>query len=146
MRDGGPAMGAPEIVTRLRTAYQRWHDTRGRSTPEWLEMMADDVKLRSVSDGVERMEFSAPRNGKSELLDYFAALAADWEMLYHLVDEIISDGDNVVVFGRCGYRHRRTGKTVESPLIHRWRFRDGLVAEFYEFYDTAKGLAAATPD
>lgn len=139
-------MGMPEIVVKLREGYQRWHDTRGQSVAEWIAMMADDVKLRSVSDGVEKMEFSAPRNGKEDALGYFTALAADWEMLYHAVDDFHTDGDTVVVFGRCSFRHRRTGKTVETPLIHRWRFRDGLVAEYYEYYDTAKGIAAATPD
>jgi ketosteroid isomerase-like protein len=139
-------MAVPEIVETLRAAYRRWNDTRGQSVTEWFAMMADDVKLRSVADGAEGMEFSAPRDGKAALEGYFAALAADWEMVYHAADQFLADGDMIVVFGRCAFKHRRTGKTAETPLIHRWLFRDGLVAEFYEYYDTARAFAAATPD
>ena len=109
-------------------------------------MVADDVKMRSVADGAEKMEFSAPRDGKAALAGYFAALAADWELVYYKADEFLTDGDTVVVFGRCAFKHRRTGKTAETPLIHRWRFRGDLAVECYEYYDTAKAFAAATPD
>jgi hypothetical protein len=139
-------MSARDQVEKLRRAYQRWHDTRGQSVAEWIDLMADDFKLRSVADGVEKLEFSAPRNGKDAARGYFTALHADWEMVYHTADDFIADGDTVVVFGRCAFRHRRTGKTAETPIIHRWRFRDGKAAEFYEYYDTAKAFAAATPD
>jgi hypothetical protein len=35
---------------------------------------------------------------------------------------------------------------VETPVVHRWRFRGQEAIEYSEFYDTAKALAAATPD
>ena len=56
-------MPSPELIAKLRTAYQQWHDTRGASTAALLELMAEDVQLRSIADGVEKMEFSAPRSG-----------------------------------------------------------------------------------
>jgi len=139
-------MPAPELIAKLKSAYQQWHDTRGASTATWLELMAEDVQVRSIADGVERMEFSAPRSGRAALAGYFAALFADWEMIEFTADEFVIDGDRVVVFGRASFRHRGTGKAVETPVIHRWRFRGREVVEYSEFYDTAKALAAATPD
>src|SRR5262245_60585938 len=139
-------MPAPVPIDKLRSAYRRWHDTRGQSADDWLEFMADDVRVRSLADGAAGMEFSAPRTGKAALAGYFSSLHAGWEMLYYAADEFVADGDRVVVFGRCAFRNRRTGKTAETPVIHRWRFRDGLAVEFSEFYDTARAFAAATPD
>jgi ketosteroid isomerase-like protein len=135
-----------ETLAKLKAAYKKWHDTRGQSAEDWVEMMADDVKLRSVADGADGMKFSAPRDGKEAARGYFAALGDEWEMVYHHADEFLVDGDRVAVFGRCAFRHRGTGKVAESFLNHRWRFRAGLVVEYAEFYDTARAFAAATPD
>ena len=91
------------------------------------------------------MEFSAPRGGKAEFAAYFKAIARDWEMLDHTADEFVVEGDRVAVMGRCAWRHRGTGKAVASPMAQFWRFRDGKVIEFFEFYDTAKAMAATRP-
>lgn len=138
-------MGTANHVEKLRPAYQAWHDTKGGSTEVWVALMADDIVLRSVADGAPGMEFSAPRHGKAAVGGYFAGLKADWEMVYHTADQFLADGDWVVVVGRCAFKHLRTGKTAETPIIHRVLFRDGLIVEFHEYYDTATAFAAATP-
>jgi ketosteroid isomerase-like protein len=86
------------------------------------------------------------RRGRAELEHYFAAIAKDWEMIHYAAEEFISEGDRVVMVGRCAWRHRTTGKEVQSPLAHVWRFRDGKAVEYFEFYDTAKAFAAARAD
>src|SRR5262249_37062194 len=132
-------------VERLRTAYQVWHDTRGASVAAWMELLADDVVMKSVADGAPGMEFSAPRRTPPDVGAYSAGLARDWEMLYYAAEEFIAEGDRVVMVGRGKWRFRRTGKEVESPIINVWRFRDGKAIEFFEFYDTAKAFAATQP-
>ena len=139
-------MVTSELMVKLRAAYREWHDSRGASGAKWLALMADDVEVRSAADGGPGMEFSAPRKGKAAMAGYFSALAADWEMIHYTTDEFLVDGDRVVVFGHCAYRNRRTGKTAETVVVNRWRFRDGLAVEYFELYDTAKAFAAATPD
>ena len=130
---------------KLRQAYQVWHDTRGANGSVWLDLFADDVVLRSLADGASGMKFSAPRTGKAAAEHYLAELAREWEMEYFKTDDFIADGDRVAVVGRCAWRYRDTGKTAESPVVTIWRFRDGKVVEFMEFYDTAKAFAAARP-
>lgn len=44
------------------------------------------------------------------------------------------------------FRHRKTGKVAESPKADVFRFRDGLIVEFAEFFDTARALADTHPD
>jgi ketosteroid isomerase-like protein len=133
-------------VDKLRRAYQSWHDTRGGSVSEWLNLLADDVVIHSLAGGAPGMEFSTTRRGRAEAEHYFAGLRDDWEMIYYAADEFIADGDRVAMLGRCAWRSRKTGKTAESPTAHFWRFRAGLVVEFREFYDTAAALAAVRPD
>ena len=139
-------MNTTAPVEKLLQAFQRWHDTRGKNVAEWVDLMADDVEMRSVADGAPGMTFSAPRKGKAAAHGYFAALDAEWEMLHYTVHDLIADGDRVAVFGVCAYRNRKTGKTAETHVANRWRFRDGLAVEFFELYDTARAFAAASPD
>jgi len=136
----------PELMDKLRAAYDHWHQTRGAGFSAWIDLMADDFVLRSIGDGAPAMEFSALRRGKEAVHGYFSSLAADWEMIHFTHEDFVVDGDQVVAFGNCAYRHRKTGKVAESPTIHRWRFRDGLAVELFEYYDTAKAFAAAIPD
>jgi ketosteroid isomerase-like protein len=42
--------------------------------------------------------------------------------------------------------YRKTGIVVESPKADVFRFRDGLIVEFFEFFDTARALAATRSD
>jgi ketosteroid isomerase-like protein len=66
-------------------------------------------------------------------------------MLFDHANEFVAEGDRVVMIGRCGWRHKKTGKEVETPVFAYWNFRDGKVAEYFEFYDTAKAFAATRP-
>jgi ketosteroid isomerase-like protein len=134
------------IVDRLRNAYEMWRDTRGGSVHVWLELLADDVVLRSLADGSVGMEFSAPRRGRPEAEQYFVDVNRDWEMLSFEIDQYISEGDRIATLGTCAWRCRATGKAVKTPIAHFWRFKDEKAIEYIEFYDTAKALAATQPD
>jgi ketosteroid isomerase-like protein len=133
-------------VAELRAAYQLWNDTRGGSADHWLGLMADDVNTRSVSDGAPPMEFTRAKSGKAQMAEYFAGLAADWEMIHFTPGEFIAAGDRVVVLSAVAFRFRKTGKVAESPKADVFRFRDGKIVEFVEFFDTARAFAAAQPD
>jgi uncharacterized protein len=138
--------GPLDNVGKLRRAYQLWHDTRGSSAQHWLDLMADNVRMRSLTAGAPGMDFTKANHGKAEAAQYFAGLSADWEMIHFTPAEFIAQGDRVVVLSTCAFRHRKTGKVAESPKADVFRFRDGRIVEFFEFFDTARALAATSPD
>src|SRR5262245_33826999 len=117
------------VVEKLRRAYQTWHDTRGASVSAWLELLAEAVVVRPLAGGTAGMEFSAARRGRAGAEEYFSSLRDDWEMIYYTTEELIAEGDRVAMLGRCAWRHRKTGKTAESPIAAFWRFRGGLAVE-----------------
>jgi ketosteroid isomerase-like protein len=119
-----------------------WNDSRADSMGHWLELIADEVEWRSLADGAPGMDFAGCCNCKDEVLSYFEKLGADWEMLHYTVGEFIAQGDRVVMVGTCGWRHRGTGKGIESPKVDVIRMKDGKIVGFHEFYDTAKAIAA----
>ena len=59
---------------------------------------------------------------------------------------MVGDGDTVVWIGRCSWRNRHDGKTVDSPKVDIWTFRNGKAVRFFEMFDSlafarATGLA-----
>jgi ketosteroid isomerase-like protein len=131
-------------VGRLRKAYQSWNDTRGESMAEWMNLMDDSIVFRSLAGGAPGMEFTLDCHGKQDLLRYFGGLKNDWEMIHYTPEEFINDGDRVVVISRCEWKNRKTNKSVDTPKCDIFHFRNGKIVDFYEFYDTARCLAAAT--
>jgi uncharacterized protein len=132
-------------VAILRDAYRRWSDQKGQDLNAMMDIVADDVSLRSLADGAPDVGFTKRRSGKAEVLGYLQGLTSGWEMLSFDVDEYVAQGDRVVAIGRTAWRNKKTGKVADTPKIDLWRFRNGKAVEFAEFYDTANVLAAAQP-
>lgn len=128
----------------VRRVYERWQDSKGADIDCWLELMADEVELRSVGDGVAGLEFSSPRRSHREVREYLTGLVKDWQMLDYSVNELIDSGNRVVMLGHVKWRHRGTGKTFSSPKADFIEMRDGRIVGFIEFFDTAKAIAAAS--
>jgi ketosteroid isomerase-like protein len=139
-------MGTPaQNVATLREAYRLWHETKGGSVKVWLDLMADDVKVRSLAAGGPAAPFTSAHNSKEQFERYFEGLLAEWQMIHYTTGQFIAEGDRVAMLGSTAWRNRKTGREVDTPKADFWTFRDGKVVEFYELYDTAALVAAAQP-
>jgi ketosteroid isomerase-like protein len=132
-------------LAKLKDAYRQWHETRGRSVKVWLDLVADDVKVRSLAAGAPAAPFTGAINSKQQFQRYFDGLLADWEMINYKTGLFIAEGEHVAMLGSTAWRHRKTGREVDTPKADFWTFRDGKVVEFHELYDTAALIAAAQP-
>jgi uncharacterized protein len=133
-------------VEMLKDAYARWRDSKGEHSDHWLAIVDDNIKFGSLAQGAPRVDFLTAYNSRDALAHYFKGILDDWEMVHFSADEYVAQGDAVVMRGMMAWRHKKTGKTVETPKVDFWRFRDGKAVEFYEYYDTARVIAAAHPD
>jgi len=59
-------------------------------------------------------------------------------------EEILASGDTVVVIGRYGGQHHKTGKSMEVAAVHVYDVRDGKVWRFRMIADTKPMWDAAT--
>ena len=134
----------PHVIA-LREAYRRWRETKGGCADEILALFDVKVEMRSVLPPEIPSGLAGVHRTKAEAADYFAALAVEWEMLDYTVDQFITDGeygDEVVMIGRCAWRHRASGNVVESPKVDIWHFEFGKVTRFTEMFDSL-GFARA---
>ena len=127
----------------LKEAYKLWHETKGGSVDHWMGMVSDDIRFGSIARGAPPLAFTQPVSNKQALRGYFDGLLADFAMIHYTIENYVAEGD--IVFVRCttSWRAKKTGRAFETPKADFWRFRDGKVVEFYEFYDTAQVMAAA---
>jgi uncharacterized protein len=137
--------GASDNVDMLKQAYAYWENSRGLKADRWMDLCDDDIQFGSLAQGAARVHFLTAYDNRQALANYFAGITADWEMVHFTVGEFVAQDDKVVMRGTMAWRNKHTGKTVETPKVDFWRFRDGKAVEFYEYYDTARVLAAANP-
>ena len=120
----------------LEKVYARWNETKGGAVDEVLELMDDRIEMRSVLSQDMASDIAGFHRTKQQAADYFAALSRDWEMIYFGADQFIADEDDVVMVGRCAWRHRETGAEVDTPKIDIWHFENGKATRFFEMFDS----------
>lgn len=130
----------------LEDLYRCWHETRGGCVEKVIDFCDDNISFGSLAEGADPAAFTARVNGKQDLHNYFDGLTKQWSMEHYTVHNMIAEGDRVVVIATTAWTNKATGKPVETPKVDVWRFKDGRAVDFYEYFDTARMFAAATPD
>ncbi|HEV2818650.1 MAG TPA: nuclear transport factor 2 family protein [Allosphingosinicella sp.] len=129
-------------ASRLRQAYRAWSESKG-ADHGWLDLLADDVEMRSVLAPELPDDFAAPpRRGKAAAMEYVQTLGRDWEMIHFTPERFIDGGDDVVMVGSCAWRNRATGRIVDTPKVDVWHFEGGRAVSFLEMFDSLAFMRA----
>jgi ketosteroid isomerase-like protein len=72
------------------------------------------------------------------LTGLFARLAGEWDGFAAVPHEIIDGGETVAVLGRYSGAYKATGVKIDAPFVHVFRFKEGKVASFQQYTDTAQ--------
>lgn len=123
-------------INQVADAYRTWRESRGSNVDEVIDMMADEIEMRSVLDPGLPDDLAADRKTREEARQYFEVLSRDWEMIDYPQEKIVADGDTVVWIGRCHWRHKASGREINSPKVDIWTFRDGKAVKFMEMFDS----------
>lgn len=123
-------------IDQVADAYRTWRESRGSNVDEVIDMMADEIEMRSVLDPGLPDDLAADRKTREEARQYFEVLSRDWEMIDYPQEKIVADGDTVVWIGRCHWRHKASGREINSPKVDIWTFRDGKAVKFMEMFDS----------
>lgn len=81
---------------------------------------------------------------QSVLAGVFGRIMAEWEWFTVTPDEVLDAGDTVVGRGYYAGKHRQTGREVRAQFAHVFKFRNGRVAKFQQYTDTAQFQQATT--
>lgn len=85
-----------------------------------------------------------PYIGPQAILEgVFARLGGEWNGFSATPEQILDAGDTVVSLGRYGGTYKKTGIAVNAQFVHVFTFRDGKLAKFQQYTDTAQFRDAA---
>jgi ketosteroid isomerase-like protein len=135
-------ISAQSPADRLKEAYRIWADSKGVGAGQWLDLLSDEIELRSVLSPDLPDDFAALRRSKAGAMEYFQTLARDWEMIDFQMHRFVDGGDDVVMVGRCAWRNRATGRIVDTPKVDVWRFEGGRAVTFMEMFDSLAFMRA----
>jgi uncharacterized protein len=107
-----------------------------------LGHMTDDIHWRPVIGTAKHVPFSGERQGKASVAEFFKQVSESEDFQQFEPREFIAQGDTVVAIGRYRAVTKATGKAFESDFVMVFTLRDGKVATFREFTDSA-GINAA---
>ena len=108
-----------------------------------LAKLSDDVVWES--EGPATISSSGVRHGKAEAQGFFEGLNNDFTDHQLTITDYVASGDTVMTLGRYAAAAKSTGRKVDTPIAHYWKFRDGKVIRYVGFSDTAAALEALQP-
>ena len=105
--------------------------------PGVLDLLTPDVVWEVVGRKGEYPMYGR-RHGLEGAREFFDTLGATEDLTKFEPQSFHASGDMVFVQGRIAGSVRRTGRNVETDWLQIFTVRDGRVAAFKEFYDTAQ--------
>jgi ketosteroid isomerase-like protein len=135
-------MTEQENVQSVQSAYPAF--SRG-DIQAVLEALTDDVEW--VLPGPPAvLPFAGIRRGREQVLQFFAVLAETLTFEQFEPRELIAQDDKVVVLGHSRDRMRSTGRVIENEWAAVFTLRDGKIARYQVYEDTAAFVSALGPD
>ena len=113
---------------------------------------ADIGAVLNFLDPAADLEFEGPEvipwaghwHGREGWAKFFQTIGENTEQITLKMEPVAAQGDKVVFAGRYQTRVKLTGKRIDSPLVHLWTIRNGLVMKCQELTNTAIEAAACT--
>lgn len=131
-------MSADENTRFVQSAYEAF----GRGDmPALAEVMADDIEWVNPGDPDDDPN-AGTFKGKEAVLGWFGGLASTLDFTTFEPREFIAQDDKVVALVYAEATVRDTGRALVNHEAHVWTFRDGKIARFQNYQDTAAVAAA----
>ncbi len=107
-----------------------------------LNTFADDISWRPVIGTAAHVPFSGERRGKAGAAEFFK-IVGDTETFDQFEPrEFVAQGDTVVAIGHYRATAKATGRTFDSDFVMIFGVKNGKIATFREYTDTAAVNAA----
>jgi ketosteroid isomerase-like protein len=128
----GGAVGERENTELVQQGYQHF---KNGDIQSFLGLLSEDVEWTLFE--IEGVPFSGTRRGSERVGEFYSQIFDTEEVLHFKPRELVAQGDKVVALGHYAWRVKSTGREYESDFVHVITVRDGKVARYQEFMDTA---------
>jgi ketosteroid isomerase-like protein len=108
--------------------------------PALLNLLTEDVEW--TLQGPTVIPFAGTRRGREGAAEFFSLVGENLDFQQFEPREFVVQGDTVAVLGYERSLIKPTGRTLEQEWAHLYTLRDGKIAEFRAFEDTAALVVA----
>lgn len=120
---------------------QETYEAVGRGDiPALLDLLTDDVEW--TLQGPSVIPFAGTRRGREGAAEFFSLVGKNLEFQQFEPREFVVQGATVAVLGYERSIIKPTGRTLEQEWAHVYTLRDGKIAKFRAFEDTAALVVA----
>jgi hypothetical protein len=95
-------------------------------------------------EGPSTVPWTGTWHGRAGWAKFFQTFGENVDEVTLAMEPFAAQGDSVTAAGRYQGRVRRTGERIDSPLVHLWTIRNGMVVRCVELTNTAAEAAACT--
>lgn len=100
-----------------------------------LAHLSDDVVWET--QGPSQIPYAGVFHGKDGVSKFFQILGQTEDVQAFEPERFFADGDMVVVLGRYAARVKANGNDAKTQWVHTFTFREGKIAKYCEYLDTA---------
>ena len=118
-----------------RLIQQAYENFKNGDISALLDSFSEDIDWHLPE--MENVSFSGKHKGRGGATRFFQSLAEAQDVLSFNPQEFVAQGDKVVVLGDYSWRVKSTGREFGSDWVHVWTVRNGKLAGFKEYMDTA---------
>lgn len=108
-----------------------------------IDTMTDDVVWDTL--GPQQIPYAGVFHGKDGVAEFFKILAESDDVQSFEPLRFFAQGDMVVVLGHYSAIVKATGNLAETDWVQTFKFREGKVAEYCDYFDSAKFAEAYEP-
>ena len=120
----------------IEIAKQAYEKFKSGDIQALLGLFSDDIDWRVPT--IANVPFATgKRSGREQAGQFFASLADSQNVKTFEPREFIAQGEKVVALGYYSWRVKATGREYEGDWAHVFTIRDGKIAGFQEYTDTA---------
>jgi ketosteroid isomerase-like protein len=113
--------------------------------PALLELLTEDVVWHGIYGGSSDVPQAGERRGRAAVAEFFRLVAENSEFSRFDQREFVAAGDTVVSLGHYTGKVTTTGRSFDSDFAMVSALRNGKIARFQEFTDSAAVNAAFAP-
>jgi uncharacterized protein len=128
--------GNVQIVKNAYAAFQRG------DVAAILAAVDDNAEWHGVKGAEGAAPYAGLRRGRTEVANFFAQVGSAFEFTKFEPREFIAQGDDVVAIGDYAGKVKGTGRTIASDWVMVFTIRNGKIARFREWTDSAQLVRA----
>ena len=125
----------------LRTIHEVYADFGRGDVPAVLNVLTEDVEWFTPGPP-SIIPYAGSRSGPGQVAQYFREFGQAVEITAFQPRQFFAGAEQVVVLGHYSGRVRTTGRVIESEWAHAFTLRNGKIANFRGYEDSAAVVAA----